>query len=95
MKKLIFTLVLVIITIGLSGCYVQGSKEAFYGISAMKDALEGRASFDLNCPKDKLDYKPIQPNNYHLVGVTGCGKKALYKKAHSGWDLEGEVSKIE
>ena len=50
-----------------------------------------RASFDLSCPKDKLTTSIIKSTTsymgrpYGTVGVSGCGKKAVYVNTVSGW----------
>jgi len=60
------------------------------------NAFDRRASFDLNCPWQNLDFTPIseQPAVY---GVTGCGKRATYvrrceTKIFQGTDFGGPCS---
>lgn len=52
-----------------------------------KEALANGASFDFECPKDKLQFTPLDPEPHdesyaplfwHTVGVRGCEKKAVY-----------------
>ncbi len=57
-----------------------------------------RAAFDLGCPEDKLTVTPLNEEatdwNLHArgqVGVTGCGKKAVYVNMRgAGWVLNSE-----
>ncbi|HZS41414.1 MAG TPA: hypothetical protein VFF06_31510 [Polyangia bacterium] len=43
-----------------------------------------RASFELNCPEQQLTAIKLPPTTVDgdLIGVTGCGRRALYR-----WDL--------
>lgn len=62
-----------------------------------KEALAKRASFDFDCPKDKLTFTPLDaeehnesyaPLFWHMVGVNGCDKKAVYLyQSEHGHDL--------
>src|SRR4051794_27457419 len=71
-------------TIFLSiGCVftLATSKEGFVS-SELK-----RASFDMDCPQEKLDVVELEGGAYSAVmGVTGCGRKATYKYINRvGW----------
>ena len=71
-----------------------------------KEALAKRASFDFDCPKDKLQFKPLDaeehsesyaPLFWHMVGVSGCDKKGVYlhssREGNDVWVLNsGEKS---
>ncbi len=56
-------------------------------------SLRKRASFDMGCPADQLEFEPLESysNGYVTTwGVTGCGSKATYLKASSGqWVMNG------
>lgn len=65
---------------GLAACAAADAVEAFkspnYG--GMREA-----SFELGCPEKDL---MIQSLSQNTVGVTGCGKKAVYKAVvGAGW----------
>lgn len=65
----------------LSGC----GQENVYYYSMNEDRWISpfdRASFDLSCPKEKLQAQHVGGLQ---VGVTGCGKKAVYVGGLSGW----------
>jgi len=38
-------------------------------------AVKKRASFDLDCPEQQLEFSQLSP---HVVGVKGCGKRKSY-----------------
>jgi hypothetical protein len=49
-----------------------------------------RAAFDLSCPEAQLSVVELVPNNVNntagQVGVSGCGKKAVYVHTpQTGW----------
>ena len=67
-----------------SGC----GKETVY----LYDPQEGkwlspldRAAFDLSCPKTELTAQTLMNND--TVGITGCGRKAVYVIARGNWIL--------
>ena len=66
-------LVVVSAVMFLSSCF--GSFEA------ERSTLPARASFDLDCPQAQLKYSELGNKS---VGVSGCGKKAVYVSACSG-----------
>jgi len=59
-----------------SGC---GRSEFYYNSYGVKwdnaRDLKSRASFDLNCPTDRLQLSPLGGLSF---GVSGCEKKAVY-----------------
>ncbi len=59
-------------------CYHEGERPWFDGDG--KKHLAPRAGFDLGCPASQLEYAPLgnRYDGYEMVGVTGCGKKAVY-----------------
>ena len=63
----------------LVGCVVSGSLEHF------KETGLDVASYDMGCPKDKLQVKEIALQTF---GVEGCGKKAKYVNRPGGWSKE-------
>ncbi len=48
----------------------------------VQGSLPGRASFDLDCPKEQLELRLLNVAAFYKypteVGVTGCGKRATY-----------------
>jgi hypothetical protein len=57
------------------------------GCGATTDQLAARASFDLGCPKEKLDIVRLDDRTR---GVTGCGQKVTYvESCSSGGNLSG------
>ena len=70
-----------------------------FGCVATFGQLERRVQFDLDCPADKITFTKMDSRT---VGVSGCGKKAVYVedcKNGSFWDnnpctwvLEGSYS---
>ncbi len=41
-------------------------------------AFDRRASFDLNCPWQQIDFVPISERAPRTYGAVGCGKRATY-----------------
>jgi hypothetical protein len=65
-----------------SGCQKELAYLWDYGSEAWVSAFD-RAEFDLSCPKAELTAKQLDRRS---VGVTGCGKKAVYKVVRgAGW----------
>lgn len=63
----------------LSGCSMFDVKQHN---ERRRAGVISRATFDLDCPKEKLDVQYLD-NNYEThgartFGVSGCGKKATY-----------------
>lgn len=60
-----------------------------------------RAAFDLGCASDKLELAVLAstegvPKLAQTMGVTGCEKKSVYKKADgAGWVLNSPTQKTE
>lgn len=52
--------------------------------------LAARAQFELDCPADQLTYKKL--GTVLSIGVTGCGKKAVYKLVTAGYALNSDVT---
>ncbi len=70
----------------LSGCPRTSSarfEKAWWG----RRLLERRASFDLRCPPSQLRYVPLGPelDPYSVVGVTGCGRRGVYRFQDGSW----------
>jgi hypothetical protein len=71
--------VLSAVAVGLLACVPPRSLEGFVqpdggGIT--------RAAFELQCPADQLQVVDLGGD---AMGVTGCGKRAVYKWTYSGW----------
>lgn len=47
----------------------------FLSSCANREPLDPRASFDLECPEEKLRYTELNEDSW---GVRGCGKQATY-----------------
>src|SRR4051812_45766144 len=81
-----------IATAGL-GCMVPGTMEDFK--SADSGGIK-RAAYELGCPEPQLQLMDLGGGT---IGVSGCGKKAVYKWATTGWvnntavDTNGEAPK--
>ncbi len=70
-KNIIFTF-----TIIVSSLFIQGCASTDYDpLSQFQQQGIGRAIFDLECSKDKLNVVALGGSSY---GVIGCGKKAIY-----------------
>ena len=54
---------------------------AFTACSSLRTTALDRATFDLDCPKDKIEVVSIGGTSY---GAKGCGKKATYTCAAEG-----------
>jgi hypothetical protein len=71
-----------------AGCATTTIGEHF-----QKHALN-RASFEMQCPKERLQIKGLNeelerlgPATGDQVGVSGCGKHAVYVLTQNGWIL--------
>ena len=64
---------------------------------AMK-TVTSRASFDLSCPEDELELSVLSTTGArklaNQIGVTGCGKKAVYVYFSStdSWIADSEIT---
>ncbi len=47
------------------------------------NAFARRASFDLNCPVEQLDFVPIKESSPRTYGVIGCHRRTTYTEACS------------
>lgn len=66
------------LALSTSACFMTGSAEHF-----RRTALP-RAAFDLDCPEAQLQAADLGGSG--SVGVSGCGKKAVYVfAAGAGW----------
>jgi len=68
---------------GTVGCVVAGSRSHF----VKGNGLE-RATFDLDCPREQLSVVELSGG----VGVSGCGRKAIYvfSMDSGAWVLNGK-----
>ena len=77
------------------------------GFSLKKSALDldfdfvrNRSSFDLSCPKDKIDLvvlntqAPTFPDLAMEIGATGCRKRAVYVARPGGWVLNSPITEV-
>lgn len=78
------TIILGLITV-LSSCASIGNDH---------DEVKERASFELNCKQSKLRTKAFLHNTSY-IGVSGCGKKAVYvyDRASGAWLLNSNLNK--
>ena len=70
-----------------SACATMTAAQRFRESSGLE-----RASFDLDCPKEQLNVVTLGKHTMQ-VGVTGCGKRAVYVGTNRGWVLNSETSK--
>jgi len=72
-----FLLVLtVLVTVTASGCFTP---------QAFMNSMGDRTSFELNCPREKLEAVDIGGG---AMGVTGCDRRAVYQWVpNTGWVL--------
>ena|ERR1700733_8447535 len=59
------------------------------------EAVKGRASFELDCPKDKIDVVVLAAQGVvpEQIGATGCGHKVVYVATPSGWVVNTQSDK--
>lgn len=86
----------------LSLCTLVLVSAIFTGCVTVESSFDGRgmnqATGDLDCPKEKIQYKILNRNdglgcNLSQVEASGCGKKALYNcDAAQQWVLSGQVT---
>lgn len=91
-----------ILTLGasLTGCATLQSGGFTVDQSSTEHAFEvvkNRASFELECPKDKIELTVLNvegiPARAVQIGVSGCGHKAVYVSSYSGWVMNSEGGK--
>lgn len=68
--------VILIASLALPSCLCGGG-------GSILPALQTRAAFELDCPKEKLSIEPL--DNWSVKGVSGCGKKVVYVYIGSQW----------
>jgi hypothetical protein len=68
--KVLVPLGFVVTVLVLSGCASEEKEPAQHPVVKL-------AAFDLQCPRSKLLYTPIDKRN---LGVQGCGRQARYVK---------------
>ncbi len=61
----------------LAACYTQVQHFKHPQIGGIK-----RAAFELQCPEEQLQLVELGDGT---VGVTGCGRRAVYKHSMVGW----------
>jgi hypothetical protein len=55
------------------------------GCGSQLESLRARASFELNCPGERLELVTLGP--WSTVGVRGCGKRVVYVHIGDCWLL--------
>jgi hypothetical protein len=64
------------------------------------EAVKNRASFEFECPKDKLELVVLNALSSPMgdqvmqIGATGCGHKAVYVRSVGGWVMNTESGKV-
>jgi hypothetical protein len=61
---------MVLLSLCLGACESPEAK-----LAKQVDDLERRASFDLNCPREQIDWTTLSERSR---GATGCGRQASY-----------------
>lgn len=87
--------VAIVMALIFGGCAssITGTKAWFDSNNAGKKTLAERASFDLGCPANELQFTCIGPSsNCTSVGVSGCDKKAVYMIVGSAWVMNSDSS---
>jgi hypothetical protein len=67
------------IVISISLCFLTSCASYYYDMNV--NDIKERASFEMNCSKDKLTVVPLKKSYNGAVtemGVEGCGKKGVY-----------------
>ena len=73
----------VLLALGLAGCFMTGSKEHFMDSGIQK------AVFDMKCEQDKLEVTELAPGS---IGVRGCGAQTRYEYVTgAGWVLNADA----
>ena len=71
MKVIIVTVAFSLLPLGCGGSY------------SYLHALQARAAFELDCPKESLSIEPL--GQWSVKGVRGCGKKVVYVYIGGQW----------
>jgi hypothetical protein len=88
--------ILMLVALSLASCFKVGDPEARGGGSEGGGdlaTLGKRASFDLSCPKQRLEFSELGRDDLDEVsqyGVTGCGQKVVYVRTSRGWVLNSD-----
>jgi hypothetical protein len=92
-NKMYRNLSILTIIAAMTGCVsiADMEKESF-------DKVYPRASFDMDCSKDKLDLIIINANQQgypETIGVRGCDKKAVYVRPdrQTNWVLNSDATR--
>ena len=84
----------------LVGCAERIQVDGFTLVKAAVDkdfaAVTNRASFEFPCPKEQLRLVVLNVLPYNNVfanqiGVSGCGRKAVYVQTFQGWVMNNET----
>jgi hypothetical protein len=82
-------LILSLVFLNSLGCAVE------YNNKYRNDLLR-RATFDLNCPAEKLTLVELQRFNEIITsyGVTGCEQRATYVLGNSAWVMNNQNTQL-
>ena len=80
----------------VAGCWSLPEARALV-LSDFRTDVLSRAAFELDCAVDRVQITDLTPKNrglmYSSVGVTGCGRKAVYVYVfNQGWVNNGGAS---
>jgi hypothetical protein len=96
MTRLTASAIAIGLGIGLVGCVPAPAGTTPRRDQTVEDwrtnLLVERAAFDLACPKDQLQTRPL--GHELTMGVVGCSKRAVYlwEYSRSAWLLNGMIS---
>ncbi|EYF05185.1 hypothetical protein [Chondromyces apiculatus] len=95
MKSYVRALLVAMSTVVVGGCasMMIGSQPWFDQHDYGKKALAERASFDLSCAREQLQFLCVGPgSDCSSVGVSGCDKKATYEFVADRWVMNNAAS---
>ncbi|MCB9558018.1 MAG: hypothetical protein H6707_18030 [Deltaproteobacteria bacterium] len=89
-------MLLSISVLAFAGCWsttmVNGKKVSESHWNSSRDDVGGKASFALQCPREKLTFTLLDVHTGNIpplaqsIGVNGCGKRVVYVRAYgAGW----------
>jgi hypothetical protein len=69
----------------LRSAFLLGVLSCSAGCRQYLDTVRAQAASDLQCPDDALDVHELVVRRE--VGVSGCGRRAVYHRTGEGWVL--------